>query len=64
MTRRRTEAASSMRWLGNLWDDRTRCEGGYRRLVDWTDGCIAVTNAEMDETWDSVEIGTPVEIRP
>ncbi len=31
---------------------------------DWTNGCIAVTNAEMDEIWDLVENGTPIEIRP
>jgi murein L,D-transpeptidase YafK len=31
---------------------------------DWTDGCIAVTNAEMDEIWAAVELGTPIEIRP
>jgi len=31
---------------------------------DWTDGCIAVTNAEMEEIWSLVELGTPVEIRP
>lgn len=30
---------------------------------DWTDGCIAVTNSEMDEIWDSVAIDTPIEIR-
>jgi murein L,D-transpeptidase YafK len=34
------------------------------RLMDWTDGCVAVTNAEMDQIWDLVPIGTPVEIRP
>jgi murein L,D-transpeptidase YafK len=38
--------------------------GGLHRLVDWTDGCIAVTDSEMDEIWVSVPIGTPVEIRP
>ncbi len=38
--------------------------GRLHRLVDWTDGCIAVTNREMDEIWDSVSVGTPVEIRP
>ncbi len=32
--------------------------------VDWTDGCIAVTDAEMDEIWNMVENGTPIEIRP
>jgi len=31
---------------------------------DWTEGCIAVTNAEMDEIWSFVEDGTPIEIRP
>jgi len=31
---------------------------------NWTDGCIAVTNKEMDEIWKAVDIGTPIEIRP
>lgn len=31
---------------------------------DWTAGCVAVTNAEMDLLWARVAIGTPVEIRP
>lgn len=31
---------------------------------DWTDGCIAVTNSEMDEIGDLVPNGTPIEIRP
>lgn len=33
-------------------------------LHDWTDGCIAVTNEEMDEIWKLVRIGTPIEIKP
>jgi murein L,D-transpeptidase YafK len=33
-------------------------------MIDWTDGCIAVTNADMDEIWARVPDGTPVEIRP
>ena len=28
----------------------------------WTDGCIAVTNSEMDEIWKLVKVGTPIEI--
>lgn len=32
------------------------------RLVDWTDGCIAVTNAEMREIWSLVANGTPIDI--
>jgi murein L,D-transpeptidase YafK len=31
---------------------------------DWTDGCIAVTNTEMDELWTTLRVGTPIEIRP
>jgi murein L,D-transpeptidase YafK len=31
---------------------------------DWTDGCIAVTNAEIREIWSLVKDGTPIEIRP
>src|SRR5271169_1385642 len=38
--------------------------GATHRARDWTDGCVAVTNAEMDEIWDSVPNGTPIEIRP
>jgi murein L,D-transpeptidase YafK len=38
--------------------------GPLHRLMDWTDGCIGVTNAEMDEIWRAVPVGTPIEIRP
>ena len=38
--------------------------GAAHRAMDWTDGCIAVTDAEMDEIWDFVADGTPIEIRP
>jgi murein L,D-transpeptidase YafK len=31
---------------------------------DWTDGCIAVTNAEIEEIWALVDTGTAIEIRP
>ena len=32
--------------------------------ADWTDGCIAVTNREMEEIWRSVDDGTPIVIEP
>jgi murein L,D-transpeptidase YafK len=38
--------------------------GSSHRLKDWTDGCIAVTNDEIDEIWLAVTDGTPIEIRP
>ena len=31
---------------------------------NWTDGCVAVTDEEMDEIWKLVDIGTPIEIKP
>lgn len=31
---------------------------------DWTDGCIAVTNEEVEEIWSLADIGTRIEIRP
>lgn len=34
------------------------------RGLDWTQGCIAVTNEAMDEIWARVPSGTPIEIRP
>ncbi len=38
--------------------------GSLHREVDWTDGCIAVTNSEIEEIWPLVPVGTPVEILP
>lgn len=38
--------------------------GKFHRLFDWTLGCIAVTNAEIEELYHHVPIGTPIEIRP
>lgn len=31
---------------------------------DWTDGCIALANAEIKQLWDIVPDGTPITIRP
>jgi murein L,D-transpeptidase YafK len=40
-------------WLGRL-----------HRRINWTDSCIAVTDAEMDEIWRAVPDGAPIVIRP
>ena len=32
--------------------------------LDWTEGCIAVANHEMDEIWQLVSDGTPIHILP
>ena len=38
--------------------------GAAHQLMDWTDGCIAVTDEEIDEIWKAVPDGTPIEIKP
>lgn len=38
--------------------------GKAHTLHDWTDGCIAITNEEMDEVWRLVRVGTPIDIKP
>jgi murein L,D-transpeptidase YafK len=38
--------------------------GAAHRRVDWTIGCIAVTDQEIEEIWAAVPNGTAVEIRP
>ncbi|MCE1165343.1 MAG: L,D-transpeptidase family protein [Bacteroidetes bacterium] len=38
--------------------------GKFHRLSDWTLGCIAVTNSEIDELFDAVDIGTLIDIYP
>lgn len=38
--------------------------GKHHTGFDWTRGCIAVTNEEIDEIWELVSDGTPIEILP
>jgi len=38
--------------------------GPNESIPDWTLGCIAVTNSEIEEIWRLVAVGTAVEIRP
>ncbi|HEY6307966.1 MAG TPA: L,D-transpeptidase family protein [Candidatus Angelobacter sp.] len=38
--------------------------GPAHRQTDWTLGCVAVTNPEIEEIWTMVPLGTPVEIKP
>lgn len=37
--------------------------GKAHLLRDWTNGCIAVTNEEIEELWRVVPNGTPIEIK-
>ena len=38
--------------------------GAVHRRKDWTDGCIAVTDREIEEIWHAVPDGISVEIKP
>ena len=38
--------------------------GAFHRRNDWTAGCVAVTDFEIEEIYRAVPDGTPIEIRP
>lgn len=38
--------------------------GRYHAAINWTNGCIAVTNEEIEEIWELVPDGTEVQIKP
>ncbi len=38
--------------------------GRFQHLADWTAGCIAITNAELDDLFEHTQIGTVIEIKP
>jgi murein L,D-transpeptidase YafK len=38
--------------------------GPAHRDFDWTNGCIAVTNKEIEELWRVIRDGTPIQIKP
>jgi murein L,D-transpeptidase YafK len=40
-------------WLGRL-----------HLAIDWTDGCVALTDSDMDEIWRAVPDGTKIVIKP
>jgi murein L,D-transpeptidase YafK len=44
--------------------NRLRREPRYYREQDWTDGCIAVSNADMVEIWLLAQDNIPIDIRP
>ena len=38
--------------------------GRFHRRSDWTAGCVAVANFEIEEIYRAVPDGTPIELRP
>lgn len=37
---------------------------GAAQQFDWTNGCVALSNADMEKVWKAVSPGTPIELRP
>jgi murein L,D-transpeptidase YafK len=44
--------------------DEQAAFGPAHRDYDWTNGCIAVTNKEIEELWRVIRDGTPIQIKP
>ena len=42
----------------------SKIPGGLMKMVDWTEGCIAISNSEMDTLWKLVRTGTKIRIDP
>ena len=38
--------------------------GAEQADYDWTEGCIAVTDQEIEEIWHAVPAGAPIQIKP
>lgn len=38
--------------------------GKFTKWIDWTQGCIALTNEEVEEVYDAVPKGCKIEIKP
>ncbi len=45
-------------------NQQTAWLGGIQHWKDWINGCIALSNPEMDEVWAMVKNGTEIEIKP
>lgn len=46
------------------YPNHSKVPSSLAQNFNWTDGCIAVTNLEMEEIWRAIEPGTPIEILP
>jgi murein L,D-transpeptidase YafK len=45
-------------------DPRVRAAVRAYPFPDWTNGCIALSNADMADFWARIEVPVPIEIRP
>jgi murein L,D-transpeptidase YafK len=45
----------------NSWSAKTAARAPH---YNWTDGCIALNNDDMEELWQAIDVGTPISILP
>ena len=50
--------------IHGLPNDQSLANQLRKRSKDWTAGCIAVSNGEIEELWRVTPVGTTVEIKP
>jgi murein L,D-transpeptidase YafK len=62
--RSRGESPGGLIMVHGMKKNGLRFLGRAHTLVDWTDGCIAVTNREIEEIWRVVPDGTPIILEP
>jgi murein L,D-transpeptidase YafK len=36
----------------------------FTQRINWTNGCIALADDDLDFVWNAVDVGTPIEIKP
>ena len=61
--RRNGHAPGGLIMIHGQPNNPTHSEEYYRRM-DWTNGCIAVSNADMIDIWLMTDRNTPIEILP
>lgn len=49
---------------GGTGESFARKQSATRKSKDWTAGCIALTNREIEEIYAATRLGTPVSVRP
>lgn len=57
-------SAGGMIMIHGQPNDLPGADLGARVPGDWTDGCIALANAEIELLWQAVPDGTPIDILP
>lgn len=44
--------------------ERTKAQLTHTTSADWTQGCVGLTDAEIDEIYERVDTGTPIDLCP